>query len=164
MSYVPLIDEEYYTLLKHTKVAYLDANTRFPASGSGHWSITASDPKKKFEKWLNSRYVSSLRITLLAAHSGARLIPSLRNVRDLCWSIGEFVERVRPNQVTLVHYSGWEDREDVNNNLIDGSEAEILEDDTRLRAWIRTHFKGSRWFKQAIWKIPPPGDVFPFYP
>jgi hypothetical protein len=138
----PLVAPDDYHLLRGVRVAYVDANTRFPAPNSGHWSIIENNPQGQDElaAWIGVHSIHEL----LTPHADLSLLRSGLNLgTDLCWSIKSFVERIEPQMVSLVHYSGYED-------------GEIL-DDVRLQRWLPSHVSA------ATWKIPRPGDEFVLY-
>jgi hypothetical protein len=72
------------------------------------------------------------------------LLPAGIDLRhDLCWSIETFVDRLHPQSVALVHYSGYEDQQ-------------ILTD-AELRNWLPTYLN------VAAWQVPRPAHEFILY-
>ena len=139
----PLIDPNQYDRLKEVRIAYFDANTRFPHPTTGHWSIIeapAVGGANELDPWIEAKTLPDL----LTAHGGGSLLPAGLSLRhDLCWSINTFVDRLRPQHVALVHYSGYEDQE-------------ILTD-SELRHWLPLHLNS------AAWRVPLAADEFLLY-
>lgn len=133
----PLIDPNQYSLLEGARVAYVDANTRFSHPDTGHWSIVESPTL--------APWIANMSLPILTApHNGAPLLPAGINLQhDLCWSIQEFVNRLRPQTVNLVHYSGYED-------------GHILTD-SELRNWLPTQLNA------AGWQVPLASEEFVLY-
>lgn len=137
----PLIEPNDYPRLQGARIAYVDTNTRFPSPSSGHWSIIQTHPNNNdLWHWIQRQSLGNL----LAPHgSAASLPPGIDLHNELCWSIETFIQRIHPQSLALVHYSGHED-------------GEILTD-IGLRQWTRTHFDISNWH------IPVPGHEYVFY-
>ena len=64
-----------------------------------------------------------------------------------CWSIFDFVKRVEPKQVELVHYSGYEDKHHNQDILIDDE----------LRDWTE-HLWLTAAGPSPSWNVPKPGQ------
>jgi hypothetical protein len=142
----PLIEPHDYTLLHGARVAYVDANTRFPCPPSGHWSILhASSGANPLPNWMANLKLDDL----LAPDAGMVSIPRAMHLdRVLCWSIDTFVERVAPQSVALVHYSGYEDST-VHH--------EAILTDVELRQWVCSNLDAQTWY------IPLAGHKFVLY-
>jgi hypothetical protein len=138
----PLIDPNHYHLLEGARIAYVDANTRFPHPDTGHWSIIEAGlaGAGQLAPWIAGRTLQDL----LVPHGAAPLLPAGIDLRhDLCWSIETFVDRLHPQSVALVHYSGYEDQQ-------------ILTD-AELRNWLPAYLNA------AAWQVPRPAHEFILY-
>jgi Beta-lactamase superfamily domain len=139
----PLIEPNDYELLYEAHVAYVDANTRFPCPSSSHWSILqATSGAKLLQNWIAKHKIADL----LAPHDGMASLPQSMNLyNDLYWSIDTFVQRVAPQSVALVHYSGYEDVAVHNEPILT---------DAALYQWICSNLDAQRWH------VPLPGHEF----
>jgi hypothetical protein len=142
----PLMTKNDYDKLRGAKIAYVDANTRFPCPNSNHWSIIEIGIGAAA---LNQFVANCGIVTLLAPHAGAAQLPATINLRhDLCWSINEFLLRLAPCNVALVHYSGYEDMSGYGQPILT---------DTDLGIWASSILNSS------AWQIPTPGREFVLY-
>jgi Beta-lactamase superfamily domain len=142
----PLIEPQDYALLQGARVAYVDANTRFPCPSSGHWSmIGTTGGANPLQSWIASQTITNL----LVPHAGmVSLPPHMHLAHDLCWSIDTFIQRTAPQAVALVHYSGYED---------DTVHQEAILTDSQLSQWVCTNL-GTQ-----TWEVPRPGHEFVLY-
>ena len=142
----PLIEPQDYALLQGARVAYVDANTRFPCPSSGHWSVIGTTVgANSLQSWIASQTITNL----LAPHAGTvSLPPHMHLAYDLCWSIYTFIQRTAPQAVALVHYSGYED--------VTVHQEAILTD-SQLSQWVCTTL-GTQ-----TWEVPRPGHEFVLY-
>jgi hypothetical protein len=167
----PLLREEDWLRLRdfeQVDVICVDANTRFPWPRSGHWSIVANDPGKtgmssELTKWTQRERPSYL-VTPHAQNFDERtyhyfdqfLSETYNRQTACCWSIFEFVERVKPRRVQLVHYSGYEDNKHRRQ--------EIMTDDALL-AWTKGEWAREVWARaipselEISWEVPKPGKL-----
>ncbi len=149
----PLLRQQDYESLRNPAVVYVDANTRFPWPPSGHWSILPRSAV--FDDWREGLHPSYL----ITPHARSfepvthgfldDFLHEQRHCHDLCWTIRDFVERVQPQKVQLVHYSGYEDQQ---------YHGEAILTDEQLLAWVeRTVDRGGQ---AGFWGVPQPGNIF----
>jgi hypothetical protein len=152
----PLLRKQDYDSLLNPAVVYVDANTRFPWPRSGHWSIVPRSAT--LDDWREGLHPSYL----VTPHSRNfepvthgfldDFLNEQRNCRDLCWTIRDFVERINPPKVQLVHYSGYEDQK---------HHGEAILTDEQLLSWVERTVHTRE--QPTSWHIPLPGDTFELY-
>lgn len=153
----PLLRQHDFDDLLDAAVMYVDTNTCFPCPGSGHWSLIgdapASSPNSRIlDDWIavhDRRYLCTPHSTAFDPVTTDFLAAFFSDTGQLCWTIRDFVDHVRPNSVQLVHYSGYEDQK--------YHEQHIVNDDA-LFQWV----KANRRFDigSCSWAIPKPADTF----
>lgn len=161
----PLLREQDFERLRGAHVIYADANTRFPWPRSGHWSIVDHDARKgigtqstAIVSWKQRFHPSYL----LTPHSRGfeevthffldEFLNQVGAGHKLYWSIFEFVRRIQPQDVQLVHYSGYEDLKHHEQAILDYE---------RLLDW--TQNEARRLDLSVQWRIPKPGDCLPLF-
>ena len=135
---VPMLGKEDYEQLSGVDLLVVDSNNRFPWPRTNHWSFAGSpeDPLKRSE--VLETFAGGLTLEqALRPHLHAGI--SLNNLSYLTrlsqeWvatkaplCILEFLDRIRPKQVVLVHYSGTEDRNHHGQEIFNQA---------RLQAWV----------------------------
>ncbi len=161
--------------MRTAKVLYVDANNKFPAPRSGHWSITSGDhclePEQSLAHWFaegraSLSYLMSPHLhgwdkdtcryfdEFVGWHHGADPRSAL------AWTILRFVENVAPATVKLVHISQYEDLRHYG--------AEVLED-RRLEQfawdnWERLGGSSGHVSNNVQFRVPRPGDLFQLHP
>jgi hypothetical protein len=125
----PLLRMEDYAKLQGVDMLVVDANNRFPWPRTNHWSFAGSpsEPLKRSKKLL--AYVEALDWALvsfpqlqegISAHNQS-FISQLEKEWDpvnVPLTILEFMTRIGPGRVMLVHYSGAEDRKYSGEDLL----------------------------------------------
>jgi glyoxylase-like metal-dependent hydrolase (beta-lactamase superfamily II) len=135
---VPLLRKEDYEQLRGVDLLVVDSNNRFPWPRTNHWSFAGSpgDPlkrSKELEILANGLSLEqALRPHLHEGISDNNL--SYLSGLEREWvateaplTILEFLERIRPRRVVLVHYSGTEDRKHHGQEILDPA---------GLQAWV----------------------------
>jgi hypothetical protein len=155
----PLLRKADYRYLKDASMAFLDSNNRYPYTGSNHWSICSEEPDgKTMSKYLKS-YRQQISCThLIASHLPVPRDPVVHSYFDeflsycdenIPMSVFDFCSRVTPDRVMLVHYSGMED--------MNHSEEEIL-NPVQLENW--TNAEAERRGISSEFLVPLPGDLY----
>jgi hypothetical protein len=154
----PLLRPEDWDELHGIDVVCVDTNTRFPCPNSGHWSIVDHDPGKqgmsdRLKAWHQGQHPSYLvtpHVQRFEERKYAYFDQFLRdayNGKPPCLSIFEFIERIEPKQVHLVHYSGYEDLQ---------NHGEAIMTDNALIAWTKAEWPNAT---SPSWDVPKPGDL-----
>lgn len=128
----PLLRKTDYTHLKKAKYLVTDANNRWPYPNSNHWSILPEHNQTQFD--FLSEWKSKIRIAnLIKPHTNNKTDQLTINYLDefiseqyqsfnLPLNVIDFAERVAPDQIVLVHYSGLEDKKYHNEKILTRSE------------------------------------------
>ena len=155
----PMLRKADYRFINNADLAFLDANNRFPYTGSNHWSICTENPDGKKE----SRYLKAWRqqiscTGMIATHLPGPSDPLIHEYFDefmaycdesMPLSVFDFCRRVGPKKTMLVHYSGMEDR-----NYYD---EEIL-NPVQLENWASA--EAERRKVPGEFRVPRPGDLY----
>ncbi|MCK5135807.1 MAG: MBL fold metallo-hydrolase [Bacteroidales bacterium] len=147
----PLLRLEDYHQLKGVDLVVVDANNRFPWPRTNHWSF-AGQPGKPMERSeaLNA-FLDSLDWEELTTPHGPEACGKttrsyFKTLRD-GWSILhqpftilEFLKKIEPRRVMLVHYSGTEDSAYYNEPILPAHELQDWVTRTAQIAGIDSHF------------------------
>lgn len=144
----PLLRNEDYENLRGIDLLVVDANNRFPWPRTNHWSFAASpsDPLERsrtlaaYVEALDWALVSSPQLQMgISAHNQAFLsqLEKEWNAESLPMTILEFMKRIEPGRVLLVHYSGAEDRKYSQEDLLSTSGLEKWASSTAASAGIK---------------------------
>jgi len=117
----PMLKEQDYERLCETDLLVVDTNNRFPWPRTKHWSFAGSpsdywkrsENLKAFAAELDWKQVSLPHLHKGSCEKNQEYLAQLEqewNPATLPLTIMEFMERIRPKQLVLVHYSGAEDR------------------------------------------------------
>lgn len=146
----PLLRKADLDELQGLTAVFADANTRFPWPNSNHWSITIGNYQHVLQEW--SRYGDAQ--ALLKPHEGDMsagefLAQFLAEQPPLfwAWAIDEFVKAIQPKNVSVVHYSGYEDAKHHDKAILT---------DEDLLTWLH---EGGVDTGAAQWHIPRPGEI-----
>jgi hypothetical protein len=155
----PLLRKADYRYLRNAGMAFLDSNNRYPYTNSNHWSICSEGPDGKSESKYLKAYKQQLSCThLMAAHLPVKRDPVIHSYFDeflaycdenMPFSVFDFNRRVTPKQTMLMHYSGMEDR-----NYGDG---ELL-NPVQLENWANA--EAERRGIGSTFIVPRPGDLY----
>ena len=160
----PLLRAEDYNRLRGANVLFADACTRFPSPSHGHWSVVdyvdgVPGRSKHLSAWLNEISRNNYK-DLIKPHQTESIDPSAASMLDefvadlqngeeqLCCGVLEFVERLAPATVELVHYSGYEENDWPHPVLTD----------PQLLSWVESVVRTAG--NTAKWNIPRPGHRF----
>lgn len=128
----PLLRREDYLKLQGIDLLVVDANNRFPWPRTNHWSFAASPPDLMERSPILEEFAEKLDWSLvslpqqqegISAHNQA-FLSQLEKEWDpagLPLTIMEFMKRIQPGRVMLVHYSGAEDRKYSQEDLLSAS-------------------------------------------
>lgn len=159
--FCPLLREQDFKLLQEADVIYADANTRFPCPLTNHWSIVPYAPAHLLEpeSWNSKRLDVDLPRFIAPHLKGVgtethrflnQFINDVVSGQQLCFSLFDFARRVNPKLIQLVHYSGYEDVEYYEQNILD---------DEQLLDW--TQKEAEKFALSSItWAVPKPGEAF----
>lgn len=144
---IPLLRKEDYAHLAGAELIVADSNNRFPWPRTNHWSFagSTSEPMKRSE--ILGSYAAELSWTQLTTPHLQEGISSKNreylSLLELEWkmerlplTILEFLERLRPKQLMLVHYSGAEDRKYNGEEILSAPDLQSWASDTVSRAGI----------------------------
>ncbi|KPL09193.1 MAG: hypothetical protein AMS26_23195, partial [Bacteroides sp. SM23_62] len=162
----PLLRKADYRFLNNASMLFADANNRFPYPASNHWSITYESPAASADATDTpgeSKYLRSFREHISCTHLIATHLPILRHSRIHAYfdeflaycderiplSVFEFVERINPGKVCLVHYGGMEDRNHHGESLLNP---------VQLENW--TNAKAELKGLASSFLVPRPGDIY----
>jgi glyoxylase-like metal-dependent hydrolase (beta-lactamase superfamily II) len=155
----PLLRSSDFDALKNVDLMVVDTNNRFPYPGANHWSFsgTPDDPMVRDERlddFLGHMDPADLTAPHLADSTGKHTWAYLNtfleefDVSRHPFTILEFLKKVTPGRVALVHYSGTEDLKYYHEPILTAGELLSWADRTALAAGIRT---------ECI--IPSPGQI-----
>lgn len=153
----PLVRETDYANFQGAKYLFADANNRFPYPRTNHWSLVREGCKDYLSPWLkgismkdlflphlsNDEYPVLPEYLELLKKDGCRLL-------DMYWSLLDWIKRLNPEKILLVHYSGREDEKYHDKPLMDKPQ---------LEAWTQQQaaVKGI----QCEFRVPETKDWFP---
>jgi hypothetical protein len=131
----PLLREEDYTIISEVDLLVTDANNRFPYPKSNHWSIAGG--LNDIKSPLLDSFIAQCTLGLLlephllnkATDNYARCFDYFLNreisTADFYFTLETFIERISPQKVALIHYSGGEDLKYYNENILTTQELEL---------------------------------------
>ena len=116
----PLLRQEDYTHLNSIDMVVADSNNRFPWPRTNHWSFSGHpvDPLQRNEsltsylETLGWEEVTGPHSMSVAGESTRAYFNGLKeewSLSDQPFTVVEFLQKIEPLQVVLVHYSGMED-------------------------------------------------------
>jgi len=145
----PLLRSSDYDHLKNIDLLVVDGNNRFPYPGANHWSFSGKpgDPLVRSER-LNA-YLSTLDpVDLTVPHQPGRANEAATSyfnaflkdfdVEQQPFTVLEFLKRVTPQRVVLVHYSGNEDLKYYREPILPAGELLFWADRTAFTAGIKS--------------------------
>lgn len=143
----PLLRETDYQQLFGVDLLVVDANNRFPWPRTNHWSF-AGHPDHPMERSepLRSFLQETEQTGFTAPHQEDcrtayfRQLEKEWNVAIQPFTILEFLNRIRPRKVVLVHYSGTEDQKYYGEPLLNAGELESWVRETASAAGIGAEF------------------------
>ncbi len=155
----PLLRKADYRFIRDVRMAFLDANNRFPYTNSNHWSISREGPEgKKDSKYLKA-WLQQLSCThLIATHLPPTRDPVVHAYLDeflaycdehIPVSVFGLCSRIKPCRTMLVHYSGMEDRNYHGQDILNPVQLENWSNAEAERRGIQTEFV-----------VPRPGDIY----
>jgi phosphoribosyl 1,2-cyclic phosphodiesterase len=155
----PLLRKADYRFIRNADLAVLDANNRFPYTGSNHWSISPDNPDGSTESKYLKAWKQQMSCTgMIATHLHAPPDPEKHRYFDeflaycnenMPLSVFEFCHRISPAKAMLVHYSGMEDRNYYNEEILNPVQLENWANAEAERREIGTGFR-----------VPRPGELF----
>jgi len=132
----PLMKQADYEMVSGTDILVADSNNRFPYPPCNHWGI-CSGMVHSDKAYLVEWRASVTRDQLFAPHllaSGERP-PYFNALSDssmedmLCTNVFDFVKRVEPRKVLIVHYGGLEDERYYFDRILTATE---------LHQWVKS--------------------------
>jgi hypothetical protein len=143
----PLLREPDYQQLFGVDLLVVDSNNRFPWPRTNHWSF-AGHPVHPMERSepLRSFLQETEQTGFTAPHQEVcrtayfRQLEKEWNVATQPFTILEFMNRIRPRKVVLVHYSGAEDQKYYGEPLLKAGELESWVRETASAAGIDAEF------------------------
>ena len=116
----PLLRESDINKLKNSNYLFIDSNNRFSYPLSNHFSLSIYEPlSNNKSEYLNDWLQKITMDDLLTPHqpfSGKEykeyfkeLMEENKDLNNLCFSVFDFVQLIRPAKTELVHYGGIED-------------------------------------------------------
>jgi len=155
----PLLRKADYRYLQEADYLFTDANNRFPYPSSNHWSISPDAPDGSGESGFLRAFREKISCThLIAPHIPVARDPEIHAYFDeflaycderIPLSVFEFVERINPGKVCLVHYGGMEDRNHHGESLLNP---------VQLENW--TNAKAELKGLASSFLVPRPGDIY----
>jgi glyoxylase-like metal-dependent hydrolase (beta-lactamase superfamily II) len=152
----PLLRADDHELVFGTDILVADSNNRFPYPRCNHWSLVsgADFPDHAFLK----EWQDSIRLDqLLEPHATeqGRVQEYFNGMQEagikkvMCTTVMDFVDRIRPEKVLLVHYGGMEDERYYHDRILTASE---------LQNWTRA--EAARRESAAVFIVPDTGSMF----
>jgi len=144
----PLIRIKDYPSLQNISAVYCDANNRFPWPLTNHWSIVDFDPQTVTRSQNLKKFKNHLKLSEILESHNANNIYFDKSIDDqfindsLSYSMFDFLKKINPVNVFMVHYSGREDSEQYKQEMFDAEklvkwtseEAEKIELDCHFHA------------------------------
>lgn len=135
---VPMLGREEYERLAAADLLVVDTNNRFPWPRTNHWSFAGcpEDPLKRsdtletFARGLSGSEALRPQLQEGISRKSRAYLTRLEQewaATESPLSILEFLDRTRPGQVVLVHYSGLEDRKYHGQEILSSA---------GLQAWV----------------------------
>jgi len=157
----PLLRKKDFNNISGIEIMYVDANNRFPYPKSNHESITDIDPGTGQKSSLLTTWLSELTLfDLFEPHQSIQngigkkyfeeLLSDYKSIDDFTFTILNLVKRVKPKNVFLVHYSGFEDVRCYQSMQLTREE---------LKEWI-DGLKKKEGIKDTVFSVPPTGDIY----
>ena len=157
----PLLRQEDYERIKGVDLLVVDTNNRFPWPRTNHWSFAGHPQVSMKRSEALNEYLEGLTWTdVTAPHDSAGYSESSRNyfiqleeeweLVNQPFTILEFLQRIDPQRIVPVHYSGAEDLKYYNDSILSGQE---------LLSWISQTAQSSGLYPRFI--IPEAGQIIP---
>lgn len=159
----PLLREGDYKELSGCEVIYVDCNNRFPYPKSNHWSIAKPDhfgnsPSELFTNWYNEK--GKNLSWLCRPNIPIEFNPQIHNYfndfirqqsikNTIPFTVFDFGKKIKPKNVNLVHYSGKEDNQHNNHEIMN---------ETKLKKWANESAK--KIGLKSKFLVPKVGDEF----
>jgi len=142
---LPLLRRENYEELYGADILVVDTNNRFPWPRTNHWSFAGSAPDalkrsktlEAFAGQLGWEQVSSPHLVAGMSDKSQAYLSFLEQEwapAEQPLSILEFIKKICPKQVLLVHYSGAEDRKYNGEEILSSDGLQSWASDTALEA------------------------------
>jgi phosphoribosyl 1,2-cyclic phosphodiesterase len=157
----PLLRKKDYEFLKDVNVIYIDCNNRFSYPKSNHGSIVTSMPGNKAEskylaQWKKEIYLSYLIAPNLeksydaAKHSYFdEFLSDNKDLKEIPFSIIDFIKMTAIPEVKLVHYSGYEDKKIYEQEVLNGRDLEKFANEMASLNKLKSRFS-----------VPETGDIY----
>lgn len=145
----PLLRNSDLDLLHNIDLLVTDANNRFPYPKSNHWSLingVDQNPSNFLEAYKKEITIGMLLYPHINKSSANyyRSFDYFLNqeikIDDLDFSVFDFVKRIQPAQVALIHYSGNEDENYYDEKCMSESELQDWINDLKSRNKLKTSF------------------------
>ena len=145
----PLLRKKDFKTLSGAKLMFIDSNNRFPNPGSNHTSLVRTGPGTKQDSSLLTDWLKKVRFSqLLAMHACPVHSPQIHDyfdefladwnsVGELPLTILEFAERIRMKRINMVHYSGWADKVNYNEQVLSTGELQQWAGTMALEAGLK---------------------------
>lgn len=131
----PFLREQDYEALQNVDLLITDANNRFPYPKSNHWSIVKgefnaeSHRLKEFKEEIHLGNLLYPHIKYNITDNYSRCFDYFLNkkntISEFIFSLDEFIYKINPLQVAILHYSGSEDEKYYKMSRL--SECELFE-------------------------------------
>lgn len=158
----PLLRKKDFKKLSEAKFVFIDSNNRYPNPGSNHISFVHTNPGNKEDSPLLTGWLERARFSqFLAMHACPVYTPEIHNyfddflsdwnnVGELPLSIIDFVKRTGLTSINMIHYSGWADKMNYKEPVLNGQE---------LRQWANT-MASEAGLRNTTFEVPEVGDCF----
>jgi len=150
----PLLREQDYKELSDCETIYVDCNNRLPYPKSNHWSMAQPEHFNKsgstlFNDWFKEKgnNLSWLCRTNLPVEFKPEIYnyfnefiqqQSIQNT--IPFTVFDFVKRIIPKNVNIVHYSGKEDKQYNNYEVLNEKELESWTNDSASKIGLESKF------------------------
>jgi phosphoribosyl 1,2-cyclic phosphodiesterase len=131
----PLLKETDFAKLKNIDFLVTDANNRFPYPQSNHWSITSKIDKNKppfLADYINKHSVKFLlsphlkpSVPIYYSKCFDYFLNSKFTIQHFIFDSLSFIEKIQPEQVVFLHYSGSEDEKYYQESILNSNELQI---------------------------------------
>ncbi len=147
----PLLRQEDYEKIKDIDLLVTDTNNRFPWPRTNHWSFAGGREDKPERGEVLRKFIEDMtweRVTaphMLEGQGRANrayfdVLSKTWNPSEQPWTLLEFLRRVTPGQVVLVHYSGTTDLKYHGEEILTAGELAAWATETASGAGTATRF------------------------
>lgn len=120
----PLMTHEVQRELLFPHLVFADANNCYPYPGSNHWSVVSEDHNRHLQHFIEHASMAKLLSPQLHPTLPDGYFQYFDKLIAQPWEMGQvlsifdFIQKIKPQKVCLMHYSGLEDRQYYQKELL----------------------------------------------